>query len=84
MSSSTEDIRHFQWDAHQVQTYISQAMVALSQDARTSHAFDIFDERKEAVRDVLKFTRCPLFGTWFATYSLLNDKNNKWKQWFPA
>ncbi|KAM0709514.1 hypothetical protein Q7P35_003553 [Cladosporium inversicolor] len=61
MSFSTENIRHFQWEAHQVQTYVSQAMAALSQDACTSRAFDTFDERKEAVRDVLKFTWCPLF-----------------------
>jgi hypothetical protein len=84
MRHSTENIRHFQWDAQQVQTYVSQAMAALTQDARTSRAFDTFDERKEAVRDVLKFTRCPLFGTWFATYSLLNDNTNKWRDWFPA
>jgi hypothetical protein len=63
MRHSTENIRHFQWDAQQVQTYVSHAMAALTQDARTSRAFDTFDERKEAVRDVLKFTRCPLFGT---------------------
>lgn len=80
MSFSTENIRHFQWEAHQVQTYVSQAMAALSQDACTSRAFDTFDERKEAVRDVLKFTWCPLFGTWFATYSLLNDKYFRWKE----
>jgi hypothetical protein len=81
MRHSIENIRHFRWDAHQVQTYVSQAMAALTQDARTSRSFD---ERKEAVRDVLKFTRCPLFGTWFATCSLLNDKTNKWKDWFSA